>query len=57
LAAVLGAAGVLGVAGIVFTLLDDFETGISNAVGMLCILLTCLNHKRYRALITKKQNG
>jgi hypothetical protein len=46
LAAVLGAAGVLGVAGIWFALTVDFEGAISNAVGILSIRLTCLNHKR-----------
>jgi VCBS repeat-containing protein len=47
LAAVLAAGtGVFLSAGIWFALTVDFEGAISNAVGMLCILLTCLNHKR-----------
>jgi hypothetical protein len=48
---VLGAAAAFSVfgevffsAGIVFTLLVDLVAGISNAVGMLTYILTCLNH-------------
>jgi hypothetical protein len=56
-AAFLGAAGVLGVAGIWFALTVDFEGAISNAVGILSIRLTCLNHNRFNALIIIKHIG
>jgi uncharacterized membrane protein YphA (DoxX/SURF4 family) len=43
--------------GIVFDLLDDLVLDISNAVDMIIYNVTCLNHKRNRALIIIKQKG
>ena len=43
-AAVFLGAGVFGVEGIVFTIEDDLDEGIFNAVVILYTILTCLNH-------------
>lgn len=64
-AGVVATTGVASVAGaaadfltiFVFELTVDFEDDISNAVGILLYILTCLNHNLVLALIIAKQNG
>jgi hypothetical protein len=49
-----GAGAVFLAAGIVFDLMADLVDDISNAVVILTILLTCLNHNLQIALIIMK---
>ena len=51
-----GAAAFLG-AGIVFDLTTDLEDDISNAVVILLVVLTCLNHNLTTALTIMKHTG
>jgi hypothetical protein len=52
-----GASAVFLAAGIVFDLGADLEDDISNAVVILLIVLTCLNHNLHMALTIMKHTG